>query len=431
MSELPRLPFDNPDIMGIAPQMLALQQEGPITKVHTAGGDAWLVTRYAEVKALLSDRRLGLSNPNLGQSATSAARGFMMALMAGDDFETEAPRHAQMRALLVPRFSKRRMRLLKSRVEHHVDVLLDQMAASTPPVDLHRALSFPLPTMAICDLLGVPLADRERFGQWARGTFDQSDDQHSENTFQQVVDYVTELVADKRGQPGDDLLSELITAKDGTLSDSDIAQLGCAVLLFGYETTIVRIDLGTLLLLRNPAQRALLVDDPKLAPAAVEEILRLGVGGKGSNALIPRYAHRDLTVGGTVIRAGEAVMLAIGAANYDNRAFPHSEQFDVTRNRPKLHMGFGHGVRYCIGRTMARIELTAVFERLFRRLPDLRLAVPEDSLRWQEHRITGGYDEIPVTFSGDSVGATAQLATVHAHAFAVPHDQSRLPARNG
>ncbi|MFF5251279.1 pentalenolactone synthase [Streptomyces leeuwenhoekii] len=398
MTELPRLPFDNPDIIGIAPQMLALQKEGPIARVRTAGEDAWLVTRYDEVRTLLADRRLALSNPYPERTTKSAARAFMVALMAGDDYHTEAPRHAQMRALLVPRFSTRRMRLMKSRIEQHVDELLDELAASTPPVDLHRALSFPLPTMVVCDLLGVPLADRERFGQWARGTFDQSDNQHSANTFQQVVDYMTELVARKRIEPGDDILSELIADKDHALSDAEIAHLGNAVLLFGYETTIVRIDLGTLLLLRNPAQRALLVEKPELAPAAVEEILRLGVGGNGSNAIIPRYAHSDITVGDTVIRAGDAVMLAIGAANYDERAYPGADLFDLTREKPKSHMAFGHGARHCIGRTLARIELTAVFERLFRRLPDLRLAVPEETLRWQEHRITGGFDEIPVTF---------------------------------
>ncbi|MGB3439863.1 MAG: cytochrome P450 [Actinophytocola sp.] len=398
MTELPRLPFDNPDILGIAPQMSALREEGPITRVRTAGEDAWLVTRYDEVRTLLADRRLGLSNPDPARSARkSTARATMMALMAGDDYDTEATRHAQYRALLVPRFSTRRMRMMKDRIEQHVDELLDELAACTPPVDLHRALSFPLPTMVICDLLGVPVADRERFGLWARGTFDQSDNQHSTNTFQLVTDYITELVARKRSEPGDDILSELIAA-DGTLSDEYIAQLGSAVLLFGYETTIVRIDLGTLLLLRNPAQRARLVENPELAPAAVEEILRLGVGGKGSNALIPRYAHGDIPVGDTVIRCGDAVMLAIGAGNYDGRAYPDSHLFDLSRHKPRSHLAFGHGIRHCIGRTLARIELTAVFERLFRRLPNLRLAVPEESVRWQEHRITGGFDEIPVTF---------------------------------
>ncbi|UFQ19905.1 cytochrome P450 [Streptomyces huasconensis] len=378
--------------------MRALQQEGPIIKVRAAGEDAWLVTRYDEVRTLLADRRLRLSNPDREQSAKSAARGFMVALMAGDDCDTELARHAQMRELLVPLFTTQRMRRMQARIEHHVDELLDELAVTTPPVDLHRALSFPLPTMVVCDLLGVPLADRERFGLWARGTFDHSDDQHSANTFKKVVDYMMDLVTRKRAEPGDDILSELIRAKGGMLSDAEIVDLGCAVLLFGYETTIVRIDLGTLLLLRNPVQRAQLVEDPGLAPAAVEEILRLSVGGKGSNALIPRYAHSDITVGETVIRAGDAVKLAIGAANIDERAYPAADVLDLHRDRPKSHLAFGYGARHCIGRTLARIELTAVFERLFRRLPDLRLAVPEDALRWQEHRITGGFDEIPVTF---------------------------------
>ncbi|OEU98341.1 pentalenolactone synthase [Streptomyces qinglanensis] len=399
MEELPTLPFDNPSVLGVAPRMRTLQQEGPITPVRAAGEDAWLVTRYDEVRALLADRRLGLSNPYPARQAKTTARNTMMALMAGDDYETEAADHPQLRELLVPRFSTRRMRMMKSRIEHHVDELLDQLAAGPQPADLHRALSFPLPTMVVCDLLGVPWADRERFGQWARGTFDQSDDgRHSAHTFQQVVEYTTELVARKRTEPGDDILSELIAAKDGSLSDAYIAQLGNAVLLFGYETTIVRIDLGTLLMLRNPEQRALLADKPELAPGAVEEILRLAVGGKGSNALVPRYAHSDITVGDTVIRTGEAVLLAIGAANVDGHAYPEPDLMDITRDRPRPHLSFGHGTRHCVGRVLARIELTAVFERLFRRLPELRLAVPEEELRWQEHRITGGFDEIPVTF---------------------------------
>ncbi|MFF2653739.1 cytochrome P450 [Streptomyces sp. NPDC058045] len=297
MKDLPRLPFDNPAVMGVAPRMRALQRERPIARVRTAGEDAWLVTQYDEVKALLSDRRLGLSDPKPTRAAKSTARLTM-----------------------------------------------------------------------------------------------------STGTFRQVVDSMTELVRRKRTDPGDDILSELIAEKNGSLTDDYIAQLGCAVLLFGYETTMVRIDMGVLLMLRNPAQRAQLAKDPGLAPAAVEEIPRLAVGGKGSNALIPRYAHGDITVGDTVIRTGDAVMLAIGAANVDSRAYPESDLLDLARIRPKSHMAFGHGTRHRVGRVLARIELTTVFERLFPRLPNLRLAVPEGSLRWREHRITGGFDEIPVSF---------------------------------
>ena len=187
LEELPKLPFENPSVVGIAPRMLSLQQEEAISKVLTANGVGWLVTRYDEVRTLLADRRLGLSNPNPAQPSPSAARAYMVALMAGDDHDTERPRHAQMRDLLVPLFSTARMRRLQSRIEEHVDELLDQLIATKPPVDLHQALSFPLPTMAISELLGVPLADRNRFGQWARGTFDQSSDQRAADTFEKVM----------------------------------------------------------------------------------------------------------------------------------------------------------------------------------------------------------------------------------------------------
>ncbi|WP_244165030.1 pentalenolactone synthase [Streptomyces silaceus] len=394
-ADLPRLPFDNPALLGLAPRMRALQQEGPLAKVRTAAGDeAWLVTRYDEARALFADRRLGRSDPD----PDKAVRSSMSALLAADDSATEDADHARLRALLVPRFSPRRMRTLRPRIEHFVDELLDRLADGPSPVDLHPALSFPLPVLVICELLGVPFADRERFRRWSTGMTDLGDSRHSVDSAQRLVDYMAELVRRKRAEPGDDILSELIAERDGTLSDAHIAQLGAVVLFAGHETTAVRIDLGVLLLLGDPARRALLAEDPGLVPAAVEEILRLGVAGSGGNGLVPRFARDDIAVGDTVIRSGDAVLLAIGAANHDDRAFPDADRFDPVRERPAPHLAFGHGVRYCVGAALARIELTAVFERLFRRLPGLRLAVPLESLRWRDHRLTGGFEELPVAF---------------------------------
>jgi len=394
MTELPNLPFDKPALLGIAPRLRALQEEGPVTRVRTAAGEeVWLVTRYDEVKALLAGGRLGRSHPDPERTAKAK----LSALLSADDYDGEEASHTRMRAQLVPRFSARRMRTLKPRIEQFVAELLDRLAAGPQPADLHSALSSPLPVMTICELLGVPFADWDRFRQWSTGITDLSDNENSVNSTRQLVGYMAELVARKRTDPGDDILSELVAERDPQLSDVDIARLGAIVLFAGTETTVVRIDLGTLLLLGHPEQRALLTGNPELVPAAVEEILRVGVGDSGLRAS-PRYARSDITVGDTVIRAGDGVLLAIGAANRDDRVFPEADRFAVDRDHPHPHLAFGHGARYCIGAALARIQLTAVFERLFHRLPGLRLAVPIESLRWRDDVLTGGFAEIPVAF---------------------------------
>jgi pentalenolactone synthase len=395
MTELPTLPFDRPDALSLAPRLLELQAEAPIARVRTATGDeAWLVTRYDEVKQLFNDPRLGRSHPNPEQ----AARVSESALLGGaaDGFDTEDADHALMRARLVPRFSARRMRLLKPRVEAMVDDLLDTMAGRTPPLDLHEALAFPLPVLVICELLGVPFADRDHFRLLSTGMADLHDRERSASSFEALIDYIRDLVRRKRTEPGNDVLTELTEIEDGGVTDDEIAILGAGVLFAGHETTVTRIDVGTLLLLANPDQLDLLRADPSLVPAAVEEIVRLS--SSGSVAGLPRYARADIEVGDVRIGTGEAVLLALSAANRDEAAFPAAERLDAAREHPNPHLGFGHGARYCIGAALARIELTAVFERLFVRFPTLRAAVPQGELRWRSHLLTGGFAEVPVTW---------------------------------
>ncbi|HEX4701829.1 MAG TPA: cytochrome P450 [Pseudonocardiaceae bacterium] len=394
--DLPTLPFDRPNLLDLAPKMRELQADDPICRVRTSAGDeAWLVTRYDDVRTLLADPRLGRSHP----TPERAARISQSALLGGaaDGFDTEDADHALMRARLVPRFSARRMRLLKQRVETMVDDLLTALAQRTPPVDLHEALSFPLPVLVICELLGVPYADRDHFRALSTGTADTTDNQLSAKSYQALIDYVRDLVARKRTEPGNDMLSELITVEDGALTDDDIAGLGAIVLFAGHETTVVRIDMGTLLLLSNPEQYTALRDDPTRTPSAVEEILRLGVGGAGSGGML-RYARTDVDISGVRINAGDAVLLAISSANQDGRAYQDPDRMDITRAPGSPHLSFGHGARYCIGAALARVELTAVFERLGPRFPTLRLAVPVSDLRWRSHLLSGGLTELPVTW---------------------------------
>ena len=393
---LPTLPFDRPNVLELAPTMRELQASAPITRVRTATGDeAWLVTRYEDVKALFADPRLGRTHPKPDE----AARISQSALLGGasDGFDTEDVDHARLRSRLVPRFSARRMRLLRTRVDELVDELLAALAGRTPPVDLHEALAFPLPVLVICELLGVPFADREYFRRLSTGMADLNDNQLSAGSYETLIGYVRELVGRKRRAPGNDMLSELLTIEDGSLTDDDIAGLGAIVLFAGHETTVVRIDLGTVLLLNSPDQYAALAADPGLAPGAVEEILRLSLGGGGNGGLL-RYARADVEVGGVRIAAGDAVLLAVSAANQDSGAFDDPDRMDIARDQSHPHLSFGHGARYCIGAALARIELTAVFERLGARFPTLRLAVPVSDLEWRSHLLTGGLAELPVTW---------------------------------
>jgi pentalenolactone synthase len=372
------------------------ETEPSIRRVRTRAGDqAWLATRHDDVRRLLGDARVGRSHPH----PERAARISDSILLGGptENFETEREDHARMRALLTPFFSARRMEALGPRVEALVDGLLDDLAARTPPADLHEALSFPLPVLVICELLGVPYEDRERFRAWSLGMSDLDDRELATESMGRLFSYMGELVARRRLAPADDVISGLCAVEGGALADAEIAQLAAVLLFAGHETTVVRIDLGTLQLLRNPDQRDALLRDPSLIQTAVEEILRTTSTGGGGGGGLPRYPRTDVEVGGVTIPAGDAVVLDLSAANRDEAAFPNPDRFDVAR-QPNPHVAFGYGARYCIGAPLARIELRAVFERLLPRFPGLRLAVPEDRLRARDRQLAGGLFELPVTW---------------------------------
>jgi len=390
---LPSLPFEQPDLLAMPPMLRRLQAERPITRVRTPTGDeAWHVARYSELKQLLGDSRVGRSHPD----PEHAPRISDSVLFGGpaENYETEDADHARMRALLTPYFSARRMEALRPRVEVLVDELLAELAAMTPPVDLHEALSFPLPVLVICELLGVPYEDRAQFRVWSQGMADLHDRQRADAALTSLIAYMGKLVSRKRAQPGDDVISGLCAAEGGTIADDYVSFLGAVLLFAGHETTVVRIDVGTLLLLSNPDQRVALLRDPSLITSAVEEILRASTTGGGG---LPRYPRADIDVGGVTLRAGDAVLLDIGAANHDERTFKDPGSFDVSR-QPNAHLAFGHGPRFCIGAPLARLELQAVFERLAPRFPTLRLAVPIEQLRTRRDLLTGGLAELPVTW---------------------------------
>ncbi|MGW3344951.1 cytochrome P450 [Nonomuraea rubra] len=391
MRSLPTIPFERSSLLEVPEAYRELRAEKGIAKVRTPAGDeVWLVSGYEDARALFNDGRLGRSHPD----PDNAPRLSGSPLLGGPrgDVATEKAEHDRMRRLFMPAFSARRMKRLSGHVGTLVDERLEHLAKLTPPADLHAELSFPLPVLVICQLLGVPFEDREYFSGLSYRMGDMRDRERAQAAMDEMSAYTAGLIECKRHEPAEDVLSDLAKELD---DDGTIAELAGSLLFAGHETTVNRIDFGVLLLLANPGQLGLLRADPGLAQGAVEEILRLA---SPSLHGLARYAHEDIEIGGLTIRRGEAVVITPGAANRDERIYPDPDAFDLRRPLTDPHLSFGYGPRFCIGASLARVELEAVFSRLFQRLPTLRLAVPERELPRTEGRIADGYAELPVTW---------------------------------
>jgi cytochrome P450 len=390
---LPRLPFDRSDVLGLPPFYGKLLRDQPISLVRTPAGDVgWLVTRYADVKALLGDERLGKAHP----APERAARYSASVLQGGPigDPATEPEQYALMRRLLTPSFTPRRMRAIRPVVEGVVDDLLGRLAEQAPPAGFQAQVSFPLAITVICRLLGVPGGDREQIRGWADATTALYDGESAAAGFMSLVGYVDELIKIKRARPGEDVLSDLLAAgqANDAVTDGYIATLVAGILFAGHDTTVLRLDYGVLYLLSHPDLAGALRRDPSRAASVTEEVLRLAAPARPP-AL--RWARTDIDAGAVTIRTGDLVMLATQAANTDERLFPEPARFDTGRE-PNPHVTFGHGHHFCLGASLARIEMQELFGRLFLNLPGLRLAVPIERLRIREDN--GGLEELPVAW---------------------------------
>jgi pentalenolactone synthase len=312
-----------------------------------------------------------------------------------EDYQTELDNEAAMRKLLSKSFSARRMAALKPRIEGLVDDLLAAMAEHGPPVDLVESLARPLPTLVICDLLGVPPAERERFQKWSEQGADPMDAQGSRAVMGSLGSSMGELLERKRTEPAEDVLSDLAAAcESGELKTFEASAMASGLLFAGNATTVVVIQWGALHMLTNPEEREALRRDPSLLASAVEEVLRRRMSG---GEALAHYAGADIEIGDVTIKAGDAVVINLIGANHDPRAFPQPDRFDIARN-PNPHLAFGYGRHMCVGRSLARVELRAVFGRLFEKFPMLRLAVPVDRLRPNGNPVVGGLRELPVAW---------------------------------
>jgi cytochrome P450 len=372
----------------------------PVTPVTTPAGDpAWLVTRFEEVRDLLSDKRLGRSHPE----PERAARITTAAILAGPsgNYDTEEADHTRMRRLLTPAFSAKRMRLLSDYMQTLVDGYVDQLiaehaASADGVVDLHAGLAFPLPVAVICRLLGAPEKDRDYFHALSERMADYAIGDGAEKAREEFGRYMIGLVEAKRAEPGEDVISDLVRAQsaDEEYDYEEMIRLCVGLLFAGHETTVNRIGLGTLFLLTRLDQWAALTVDPAgRVDATVEEIMRLGAPG---DLGLLRYAKTDVDVAGVTINRGDAVILSVNSANRDASVYTDAETFDPDRPE-RNHLGFGHGMHFCIGASLARTELRVVFETLARRLPGLRLAIQVDDLEIRT-TLTGSVTALPVTW---------------------------------
>ncbi len=369
-----------------------------------AGDPAWLVTGYDSVKRLLGDRRLGRTHPE--PQRASRLSGSVVFGQPQPSSATEAEDHARMRRLLGPWFTPRRMQALQPRVRLMVQGLLDQLAAAERPANFHELVSFPLPALVICDLLGVPFADRDDFRRWSDEAADMTDQSRSLGGLTALWGYLSDLVTAKLTDPADDVLSGLVAAHRADpdhLSLEEVARLGAGLLFAGHETTVAAIDTGVVLLATHREERDRLRRDPDLVSTAVEEILRAGLPGPphtadhGTGLGLPRWANADIDVDGTTIPSGDLVLLGLQHANRDAALLGDRPGFDVTRH-PNPHLTFGHGPHFCLGAPLARLELQVLFSALLARFPGLRLAVPVTQLQHRNDVLTGGLAALPVTW---------------------------------
>ncbi|WP_242614213.1 cytochrome P450 [Actinomadura roseirufa] len=354
------------------------------------GHSAWLVTGYEEVRALLDDDRLGRSHPD----PANASRSGNSVLFGGPrgQMDRERRAHARTRSMFLPYFTAKRMRMLRPRIDELTDGLLDGIEDHGAPADIQKMLATPLPILVICELLGVPYEDQADFRAWTEAATNTRDRDLSVRGSAKAYEYVRGLVARKRREPGDDVISRLCGHPDA--SDEEIVKLGMKLLVAGHETTVSQIGWGVLFLLSHPRQWQMLLDDPSRIDDAAEEILRAPVTLPNG---VGRYAQVDLEIDDAQIKAGDLLLLENGAGNHDPNVFPEPDRFDITR-RPNRHLTFGHGAHYCVGAPLARMELQSVLARLMPRFPELRLAAPVTELRVRDDGLTSGLVELPVSW---------------------------------
>ncbi|MEV6227290.1 cytochrome P450 [Saccharopolyspora shandongensis] len=381
-----------------APEYAELRAEAPISKVPMAGGGtAWLVTRHEHVRQVLGDSRMSSDRRRPGFPQLSVGQQATVGNVAPSLIGMDGAEHAAARRAVLGEFTVRRIEAMRPRIQQIVDDCIDEMLAAPRPVDLVRVLSLPVPSLVICELLGVPYADHDFFqartGLILRKT---TPVEQRIAAVEEIQAYLDELVAGKEQEATDDLIGRQIRKQReaGEVDHDALVRMALLLLVAGHETTANMISLGVLALLENPDQLAEIVATPAKTPTAVEELLRYFTIVEAATS---RTVTEDVEIGGVVIPEGEGVVALGSSANRDPEAFDQPDELDLTRNA-RGHVAFGFGPHQCLGQNLARLELQIVFDTLFRRLPGLRLAVPVDDLPFKSDANIFGIYEMPVTW---------------------------------
>lgn len=384
----PGCPFDPPK------ELIEAREHGPISRyIFPDGHQGWLITGYDLVRSVLADSRFS-SRKELMRHHPTIDLGDIEVPPAppGEFLLMDEPQHGRYRKPLVGKFTVRRMRLLTERVEQITADHLDAMAKAGPPADLVTAFAKPIPAIMICELLGVPYQDRGSFQAQIESFLSGEKSKEDQITaYIATQHYLAELVAAKRANPTDDILSDLT---DSDLTDEELRGMSLILLAAGFDTTANMLALGTFALLRNPAQLAALRADPTLADRAVEELLRYLSVAK----MFMRTALEDVELGDRTIEAGTTVILSYNTANRDPERFADPHVLDL-RRQDGGHVAFGHGIHQCLGQQLARVEMRGAFPALFNRFPTLRLAVPAEEVGLRpETADIYGVKSLPVTW---------------------------------
>jgi cytochrome P450 len=369
-----------------------LREEAAISRVTLpSGNEAWVLTRLQDTRAMLSDPRFSSDRSNPGFPLALFGRrqvmNFRPSLISMDP-----PEHGPARRAVVGEFTVKRMAALRPRIQEIVDEHLDAMLAGPQPADLVQALSLPVPSLVICELLGVPYADHEFFQVRSAKLLRRSTSPEDRRAaVDELRTYLDDLITRKEQEPGDDLLSRQL---EKAPSREELVSLAFLLLIAGHETTANMISLGTMALLEHPEALAAIRENPANTPSAVEELLRYFTIAEFATS---RVATEDVELGGVLVRKGEGVIALSNTANRDPEAFADPDDLDVDRGA-RHHVAFGFGAHQCLGQNLARMELQIVFDTLFRRLPGLRLVAPSAELPFKDDASVYGLYELPVAW---------------------------------